>query len=268
MIRKTARVEKHNTRIAIFFVIFVIAVIFISIVIKTMSLLGESRFDGKNRFTISVLTGKNFKAVSFSPGNDSISVLKIEEENKELKLGQFLKIPIDGFVVGNSLKTDKDITDLMSDVLFNYNNVKTNLTIIDVLRLVLASKTTSENNIETYSISTSLEYQKADKIVEKIFKNEEIEKENQTIEIINTTDIGGLGGRLARLLTNMGGNVIQVSTQNNSQKESVILFDGKKNFTIERISKVLSFRPIASSKKSIADITIIIGEDNRNPLSF
>ena len=269
MRKKRVKVEKHNTKIAIVFFIFVIAIVLTSLIIKAIAVVRLSIFDGNHRFTISVSNDKNLEVVSFSPNNHSISILRIEEENKDPKtVGQFLKIPIDGFVKASFLKTHKDVAILMPNIFFNYNNIKTNLNLIDILRLVLVSKTTPLNNIATYSISSSLEDQKVDKIVEKIFKDEEIEKENKSVEIINTTNVMGLGGRLARLITNMGGNVIQVSTKDNLQKESIILYDGKKNFTTERLSKVLGFRTSETSKQSIADITIVIGFDNRDPLSF
>src|SRR3989344_730258 len=266
---KKARVKKNNTKFAVLFVLFVFVIILISAVLKVASVIRQSKFDGNNRFTISVSNNKNLEVISFSPNNHSISTLRIEDGKKDLKLGQFLKIPMDGFIMGDSLKTDKDISGLMNDILFSYNKIKTNLTIIDILRLVFASKTTALNNIEVYSISISWDENRIDKIVEKIFKDEEIEKENQTIEIINTTDIGGLGGRLAKLIANMGGGVIQVSTRNNNpQKESLILYNGKKTFTVDKLNKVLGFKPTISSKQSIADITIIIGEDNKDPLTF
>ena len=267
MRRKKANKEKHNTRIAIFFVIFVCAIILISVVFKVISVVRQSKFDGSNRFTISVSNDKNLEVVSFSPNKPSISILRIEE-GKDLKLGRFLKIPIDGFVRGSFLKIDKDVASLMSSVFFGFKDIKTNLNIVDILRLILASRTTPANNLLVYNITSSMEEQKVYKIVEKLFKDDEIEKENQTVEIINTTQVLGLGGRLARFITNMGGNVIQVSTENNSQKKSIIFYNGKKSYTVEKLSKALGFLTSEMDKQSIADITIVIGFDNRDPLSF
>ena len=268
MRKKKVKVEKHNTRIAILFVIFVCAIILISIVLKTIQLLRQSKFDGSNRFTISVSNDKNLEVVSFSPNKHSISILKLDKDIKNLKLGQFLKIPIDGFVRASFLKTDKDVASLMSSVFFGFKDVKTNLNFVDILRLILASRTTPANNLLVYDITSSMEEQKVYKIVEKLFKDDEIEKENQTVEIINTTQVLGLGGRLARFITNMGGNVIQVSTENNSQKKSIILYNGKKSYTVDRLSKALGFLTSKMSQQSIADITIVIGEDSKEHLSF
>lgn len=268
IMRKKANIEKHNIRIAIFFVIFVCGIVFVSIVIKTMSVFAQSKFDGANRFTISVLSNKSSEVVSFSPANHSISILKVEGAKKNINLRQFLKIPIDGFIEGSSLKANKDVKGLMSNIFFNYNNIKTNLTIIDILRLILASKHTPVNNISSNSISLSSEDRMVGKLLEKLFKDELVEKENRTIEIINTTSISGLGSRLSELITNMGGNVVQVSTENDSQERSLILYNDKKSYTVEKLSKVLGLATKEKVKQSIAEITILIGEDNKDPLSF
>lgn len=268
MRKKKVKVEKHNTRIAIFFVSFVCAIILVSIVLKTISVLAQSKFDGSNRFTISVSNDKNLEVVSFSPNKHSISILRIEEENKDLKLGRFLKIPIDGFVRASFLKTDKDVASLMSSVFFGFKDIKTNLNFVDILRLILASRTTPANNLLVYNIASSMEEQKVYKIVEKLFKDDEIEKENQTVEIINTTQVLGLGGRLARFITNMGGNVIQVSTENKLEKNSYVLYTGRKTYTVKRLNEVLGFKLVQMDKKFIADIRIVLGEDGKDPSSF
>ena len=267
--RKKARVEKHNTRIAIIFVIFVCVVILISILFKAIQLVGQSKFDGSNRFTISVSNDKNLEVISFSPNKHSISILKIDGEIKDLKAERFLKIPIDGFVRGSFLKTDKDVASLMSSVFFGFKDTKTNLNIVDILRLILSSRTTPANNLLVYNITSSMEEQKVYKIVEKLFKDDEIEKENQTVEIVNTTEVLGLGGRLARFITNMGGNVIQVSTENKLEKNSYVLYTGRKTYTVKRLNEVLGFKLVQMDKKKfIADIRVVLGEDAKDPSSF
>lgn len=268
MRRKKANKEKHNTRIAIFFVIFVCSLILVSIALKTISVLAQSKFDGVNRFTISVLSDKNLKVVSFSPSTRSISVLKLDGEVKKLNISRFLGIPIDGFVKASFLETNGEVASLMSGIFFGYNDIKTNLNLVDIFRLYLLGRTTPLNNIAASHISISFESVKIDKIVAKLFNDEEIEKENKSVAIINTTSVTGLGGRLARLITNMGGNVIQVSTENNSQEKSIIFYNGKKTHTVDKLSKTLGFLASEMNKQSIADITIVIGFDNRDPLSF
>ena len=268
MRKKRVKVEKHNTKIAIVFFIFVIAIVLTSLIIKAIAVVAQSKFDGSHRFTVSISNSRNLKLISFSPSTRSISVLKLDGEAKNFNISRFLGIPIDGFVKASFLETNGEVTSLMSGIFFGYKDIKTNLNLVDIFRLYLLGRTTPLNNIVTLHISNSFESVKVDKIVAKLFKDEQIEKENQTVEIINTTLVSGLGGRLARLITNMGGNVIQVSTENNSQKKSIIFYNGKKNYTIEKLSKALGFLTSEMKKQSIADITIVIGFDNRDPLVF
>jgi len=268
MRKKGAKIEKHNTKIAIAFIIFVIAIVLTSLIFKAIAVVSQSKFDGSNRFTISVSNDKNLEVVSFSPNKHSISILKLDKDIKNLKVERFLKIPIDGFVRGSFLKTDKDVASLMSSVFFGFKDIKTNLNFVDILRLILASRTTPANNLLVYNITSSMEEQKVDKIVTELFSDDEIERENQTVEIINTTSVTGLGGRLARLITNMGGKVVQVSTENNSQKNSYVLYNGKKTYTVEKLNKVLGFKTTQIEKQSIADIRVVLGEDSKNPVSF
>ncbi|KKQ29054.1 MAG: hypothetical protein US43_C0009G0001, partial [Candidatus Levybacteria bacterium GW2011_GWA1_37_16] len=95
-----------------------------------------------------------------------------------------------------------------------------------------------------------------------------IEKDHQTIRIINGTEVIGLGNRLARLITNMGGDVIIVATSDSLIKKSSILYIDKKTYTVERLQKVLGYEVAKEENNAISDITIVIGEDKLNSLPF
>jgi len=268
MKRRKINVKKNNTKIAVFFVIFVCLVILASLIFKAVRVVSQSKFDGNNRFTISVSNNKNLKIASFSPSTRSISILKLDGEVKKLDIRRLLGIPIDGFVEADFLETNIDATALMSSILLGFKNIKTDLTIVDVLRLFLASKTTPARNVVVLDISTSEESTNVDKIIGHLLSDEKIEEEDQTIEIINTTSVTGLGARLGRLITNMGGKVIQISTEESLQKNSLILYNGRKTYTVKKLNKVLGFNTIQIGKQSIADITIVIGEDSKNSIFF
>jgi len=267
MTRKKAKVEKHNTKIAILFVIFVCLVILASLIFRVVHVVSQSKFDGNNRFTISISNNKNLKILSFSPNTRSISVLKLDGNIKNLNVNKFLGIPIDGFVKASFLETNREVASLMSNIIFDYRRVETNLTIVDVFRLFLVSKTTSLHDTSAVVISSSLESVRIDEIVAKLFNDSEIEKEDQTIEIVNATSVIGLGARLGRLITNMGGKVVQVSTDN-LQRNSLILYNGRETYTVRRLSKLLGFKIIQENKQSIANIMIVLGEDSDNSALF
>lgn len=268
MKRKKREVNRNNSKIAIIFLIFVISIIFTSLVFKAVYILRKSNFDGRNRFTISVSNNKNLEIISFSPNTHSISILKLDGEIKNLDVNRFLEIPIDGFVKASFLETKGDTVSLMSNIFFKLKDIKTNLTIADIFRLFLVSRTTPLNNVKTSHISSSLEGLRVDKIIAQLFIDAEIEKENQTIEIVNATSATGLGARLGRLIANMGGKVVQVSTEENLQKKSIIIYNGRKTYTVEKLKKILGFNTIQMGKQSIADVAIVLGEDSQNPSSF
>lgn len=267
MRRKKRDAKKQNTKIAIGFFIFVASIVLISLIFKVSLVARQSEFDGNNRFTISISNNKKLQILSFSPNTRSISVLKLDGNIKNLNINKFLGIPIDGFVVASFLEINQDVASLMSNIIFDYRRIETNLTIVDVFRLFLVSKTTSLNDISTVVISSTLESARIDEIVAKLFNDSEIEKEDQTVEIVNTTSVTGLGARLGRLITNMGGKVVQVSTDN-LQKNSLILYNGRETYTVRRLSKLLGFKITQENKQSIANIMIVLGEDSKNPSLF
>ncbi|MEK7534583.1 MAG: LytR C-terminal domain-containing protein [Patescibacteria group bacterium] len=258
----------NNTKIAIKFFAFVFIVILISLIFKGVLIVSKSRFDTKTRFTISVTNGKDLEIISFSPKSQSISVLKIEGDTKSLNINRFLEIPIDGEAKSSLTIKDFKVSDLMLKFILNYKSIRTNLTIVDILRLYLFSKTLPINYIYDKKISTSENVSSLDKIIPPLFSDEIIEKENVSIKIVNGINVTGLGNRLGRLITNMGGNVVIIASSDSNENISTISYFGKKTYTVEKISKILGFKLNKLDKKAIADIVIVIGKDSLAKLNF
>lgn len=258
----------NSTKVAIIFFAFVFIVILVSLIFKGVFILSKSRFDSDNRFTISVSNDKDLKIISFSPKSQSISVLKIEGEIRTLNINRFLAIVIDSEVKSSLNIQDFRVPDLMFQFLLNYKSIRTNLTIVDVLRLYLFSKTLPINYIYDKKISTLQDASTLDKIISPLFSEELIEKENVSIKIVNGTGVTGLGNRLGRLISNMGGNVIIIASADSTENSSRILYFGKKTYTVEKISKILGFKLNKLDKKAIADIVIVIGKDSLGRLTF
>lgn len=258
----------NSTKIAIIFFAFVFIVILVSLIFKGVFIVNKSQFDSENRFTISVTNGKDLEIISFSPKGQKISVLKIEGETKSLNINRFLAIVIDGEV--KSLLNIKDfkVPDLMFQLILNYKSIRTDLTIVDILRLYLFSKTLPINYIYDKKISISQDSSTLDKIIPQLFSDETIEKENLSIKIVNGTDVAGLGNRLGRLISNMGGNVVIIASADRTENSSQISYFGKKTYTVEKISKILGFKLNRLDKKAIADIVIMIGEDSLAKINF
>ena len=126
---------------------------------------------------------------------------------------------------------------------------------------------------ESFSISKSEATrgtvgQAGESIVSELFIDPTIQEEKVTIEIINATGRSGLGQRLERLLSHIGGNVIAVTTSSKRMKISSVTYFGDKTYTLSRIHLILKIPLVYTEKSQLADITIVIGDDIINTKRF
>lgn len=256
-----------NAKIAIIFFAFLIFIVAISLIIKVIIVVKQGQFDASRRFTLSITNGRNIEVMSLSPSSKNITVFKLNDSVKPADTGRLLEIPIDGFVALDSLDLNQKISPLFMKAIYNYNKIKTNLTIIDLFKLAMLAKTIPEGSINVRIVKDASRLE-LDKVVGRLAIDDLLEKEQQTIQIINGTDVVGLGNRLAKFITNMGGDVIIVATSDSSIKTSAISYIDKKTYTVERLQKVLGYEAIRKADNAISDITIIIGEDKLNNLPF
>ncbi len=152
------------------------------------------------------------------------------------------------------------------ELMFKKNKAKTDLTIIDLLRLGIFSngvdkektieKTLSVKNVRDLELFSST-----------LFTDVTISKEKKNIQITNATNVSGLGNKLAKYITNMGGIVVLVNTSSKEQKISKILFTDE-SYTVDKLSKKLNIPKEKNKDVSISDIVIIVGEDRRTILQY
>ncbi|MEK7451039.1 MAG: LytR C-terminal domain-containing protein [Patescibacteria group bacterium] len=271
MRRKKSDSGFGRAKAAIFFAVFIILVVLFSLIFKVLKIVEQSRFDNYHRFTISVANNQKTAVISFLPSEKKITVIKIIgalQSNSQNSLNRFLEVPMDARVEESVLNLDSDVPVLMSSVLTGFRNFKTNLTIIDAFRLFLFSRTVPKDFIGIKDLPVSLQTLEVDKTISSLFTDSELVRDAKTIEITNATDVPNLGGRLARLITNMGGNVVLITTDNVIGKESAIFYTGKKSYTVDRLFKILGFKDVESQNIGIADVKIVIGTDALPKLVF
>lgn len=256
-----------NARIAVVFFVFLAFVIGISIVLKVVSVVRAGQFDASKRFTIAISNGHNVEVMSLSSGLKDIVIFKLNDSVKPAEAGRLLEIPVDGFIALNSLDLNQKVSSLFVKTIFSFSNLKTNLTIIDLAKLAMLARTIPENSVTVKTVRETSAFD-SDKIVGRLVVDTLVEKDRQTIQIINRTDVGGLGNRLAKFVTNMGGNVIIVATGNSPAKKSTISYIDKKTYTVDRLQKVLGYEVRREANNAISDITIAIGGDGINDLPF
>jgi hypothetical protein len=258
---------KSNAKVAVVFFAFLIFIVGISLIFKLIILIRNGQFDNSRRFTLSITNGKNIEIMSLSPSLRNIAIFKFNYTLSSSQAGRLLEIPIDGIVDSKFINLNQEPNPLFMNVILNYNKLKTSLTIIDILRLLILAKTVPESAVDVVGVDDQNGLV-PDNIVGNSVNDDFVEKDNQTIQIINRTNISGLGSRLAKMITNMGGNVMLVMSEDNSIKKSAITYIDKKTYTVDRLQKILGFEVVREPSNAMSDITIIIGEDKVNSLPF
>jgi hypothetical protein len=265
-------VKKYQIKslnIMVVFIIIFLSLISISILCKIINVFQKSVFDSENLFTVSVIGKTNdVSLVSFSPKTDSIYILNVKNgKNKNLR--SVLEVPIDNEIYqGSEINEDNVKTNFLKYIV-PFTGKKTNLTIVDLFKLWLYANSVPTNSIYEQEISTGDDVLAIKKLgIYSYFVDQGIAEEKKTIEVINGTDVFGLGNKLASFLSNMGVNVVMVSTADNLEGKSRIDYFGQESYTLKKLSRALGFKVSKTNKKSLGDITIIIGKDALSHLGF
>ncbi|MDP3988116.1 MAG: LytR C-terminal domain-containing protein [Candidatus Levybacteria bacterium] len=264
--------NQNNLRIGVIFCLFVCFLITVSLIFKLILLLQSSKFDGKHNFSVVIYEqdskSKKAQIISFAPDVAKISVLKILAK-KPSDLAKILEVPIDGTIKIPG-KGDEEVESMLGSALLGFKDTQTNLTIIDISRLWLFAKSVSNQSISANEISLDqvLTDEAIDKISSQIFSDNSFSAEKISIQIVNGTGFSGLGNRLARLISNMGGNVVSVLTSDKNIESSEILYVDEETYTLERLTKILGFKKTKMNGAQISDIIIKIGKDSLPPLNF
>ena len=106
-----------------------------------------------------------------------------------------------------------------------------------------------------------MEESRLDKKVSGMFADGVISSENVSIQVVNASGSVGLGNRLTRVLTNLGCNVVSVTSARSVERVSQIAFFGNQSYTLQKLRKWLGYPVSDLREKTIADIVITVGRD-------
>ncbi len=262
MRKKTGLKKKSNTYYAFIFASIVLFLILVSLISKVLIVVRGSVYDANQRFNMAIFNNQSTKILSLSSNSKTASILNLGEKLDIKSLSNYLAIPIDATIKSDFLDTNQEVDNLFFQMALNYSKIETKMTIVDLVRIFILLKNIPEKNIAEDNITFGMNESMIDNIVSQLFKDEKIQKDQKTIQIINGTNISGLGNKLARLITNIGGDVILVATSEKVEKKSLIYYIGEQSYTVGRLAEILNFNLVNSSNLGIADVTIIIGEDS------
>lgn len=204
-------------------------------------------------------------------------------------LTSFLAIPIDGFLDFSALQPAKSATEIVEIIRKNpmsglnlLSSLKTDLTPWELLNLKLSLngvrfdkiKRIDLDKLDVLDKATLLDGTavlrtdpvKLDSVLSDLV-DPTIVKEHKSIAIFNATDHPQLALKAARLITNLGGNVIiTTNAQDKLQKTKVL---GEESPTLARLRQIFTSNDKISSQEldivsSRAQINLFLGEDYVN----
>lgn len=243
--------------------------------------------------------------LSFSPKNQTATILEIPDNtfletahgfgNWQIRsiydlgghqllkdsLGQFFGLPVDAFLEGEFLESIKE-NPIFS--LTSISDIKTDLSLVELIRLKMGLFGVRFDKIHRIDLEESgalspekladgtdiliADPTKLDSEVSDLV-DPNLESEHKTIAIFNATDHPQMAQKAARIITNIGGDVI-ITSNSESKLEKTQIF-GEESKTLERLKQIFGASGKIDPAKedqvpSRAQINIFLGEDFYNNL--
>lgn len=261
------------------FLLIVFSLAFLSVSYKVFLLVKNSSFSYKT-FNFMLLNHDAY-LVHLDRGENKAIIIKFPNKGELLINRSFLSssiligLPINGIIIATA---DRESENLFKDGLVDFNEVIKiifsggNFTLqgmnqFDVIKIYLAMEKIPRNDLAVETIDdfgTDFRNNTYPLLSSDIFRDQEIFNDKITIEIINSTGIDGLGVRVADILKTVGYNVISIKTGND--KKSKIISRTDDISQKKRLAEVLGLKSEKSTGQSIADVSVILGEDIKKSL--
>jgi len=248
------------------FILLVGALILISLVGKGMTLFLNRSFN-ESSFTLLVKASNGTRIIYLDREFKSINIFSVPDmqadDNSTLKNSLNFMIPIDGIITIKNSDSEENLfsAGYLLRLMMDRDVRLSGLNNFDLVQIYFFAKSVRYSDIIFTTIKKQVfENGEGSDLRFDSIKNENIINEKKDIEIYNATEIDGFGGKVAQMLKNGGFNVILTKSKERSST-SKILFKGDKSKTLERLEKIFSIVAQKENGNSIADITLIIGDD-------
>lgn len=260
--RKRPSAHTSNTLgFALFIGSLIGLLIIVALGIKFYLLISQSTFDGKHQYVLEVQEPSQERFVIFNPDNQSVRMVLVKGKisgNPALSLG----IPVDG--VFRSPTDISSVSSLTGTLLFGGSEDKKTITSLDALNLFVFVHTTDIGKVPSETIRTSEDSTSQNTALSKVLVDSTLYNEGKTIAVVNGTSISGLANRVSRLITDIGGDVISVTTSVNTVPTSSVGYTGQQTYTAKRLAHILHLPLVQLPGQSISDITVTLGTDKAN----
>ena len=263
--------EQKSLRLAFVFCALVVIASTVALIIKAANMIQSSIYDGTHRFTIYIektpLVGE---VISLDPQNKKLSRVFIVSKALLSSPATLFGIPIDVRISldGNTSTSFGTTSGDIFDLLIKKHTATPDLTDYDIIRLGLLARSISGESVEEAKISLPVDTQAVSSELENLFTDTAMVNENKSVAVVNSSGGAGVGGRVERVLTNMGLTVISVTTGREVQKKSSVQYRTAPTYTAEKISKLFHFPLTKMTDEYASDITVVIGEDDTESEAF
>lgn len=243
------------------FIVFVFLFIILALGARIIFLFEKSTFNS-NSYSV-LLSSQQAKILVIEKTIPEFTLIKLPQ-NSGNKLNQSLNygIPIDAQIV-TSINGNFSWGDVFRVIFQPWNYRYTDMTAIDHIKLLLAVLKLQGDEIKKYEISINKENDLAgitQNELYDVFKDPQIISEGYSISVVNATDLSGLGGRVAQIIKNTGGNVVSISSED--KRETSMIMSSEYSVTLQRLKRILGLKSeIKKNSSQISDIKIILGED-------
>ncbi len=220
------------------------------------------------------------------------SVYDLGQSNKigggellERTLTSFFGVPVEGFIQLKGDFAEKEAEDFIywirqnpMNIFFALKDTNSDLSLLEMTRLNLKLFQVRFDKVNSINLEALLILNKSslpdqtevligDPVridsISQTLVDENVLKEHKTVAVFNATDHALIAQKAARIITNLGGNVIQIS--NTSLKQDKTRIWGEKSQTLKRLTQIFSccdkIEPQLEGISSRAQINVILGED-------
>jgi hypothetical protein len=261
---------KSSLRTLVLFCVVVGAVLILSVCYRIFLLVKNSKFDGASGFIVAMVQDDRKKAnlFVFDPAGERVATVHVIDQEAHTHLQQVLAVPVDAVITRKNV-SDQAVFPLAFASYRLYDPKEhTDLSILDAVRLWWLFRSIPERDRTEGIVTLPEQAEDLDAALGSLFLDTKLEDEKRTIAIVNGTGISGLGSRLERLLSRIGGSVISITTAHQTVPHSRILYYGERSYTVERLSRILSYPVVEESGSNVSDIVIEIGNDEQRTTKY
>lgn len=254
MSRKLFKSKNNSLSIGLTFILITTLLIVGGVLLKFFLLLSASSFDNAHQYVLAVKDSDNKNAlIDYDPNN--LKITEIIATGPTASLNNALELPVDS---STQMQIQENFSTFSKDLLTK-SKTDNNLTIIDKIRLFIFSYFLKDSDVKIIKTNLPIDPSLARQIPQ-IFQDKTLYNENESISVVNATGITGFGNKVARILGNVGANVVSV-TSSDVNALSSLTTNHPDSYTMHQLKAFFTKNVIISSKPMIADITFVVGSD-------